>query len=175
MGHLALFVSMLAVVLIGSLTVISVQGTSAQDETPATLPPLLQHLVDAANAGNGTALAALYVEDGTHEDVPAGIVARGREEIAAYVNGAVSQFRDLRLEPVSGRRAGDLALLEYTLSGTDQATERRVVYRGVLVFELDLDGTLIRRSADYYDLAGILRQLGLLETGETTPEATPVP
>jgi steroid delta-isomerase-like uncharacterized protein len=141
--------------------------------SPAALPPPLQQLVDAANAGDGAGVAALYAEDGTHEDVPAGTVAQGREEIAAYVDGLLSQFRDARLEPVSGRQAGDLALLEYAFSGTDLATGRPVAYRGVIVFELD--GTLIRRSADYYDLATVLGQLGLLELGEATPEATPTP
>jgi hypothetical protein len=41
----------------------------------------------------------------------------------------------------------------------------------VLVFELD--GNLIRRSADYYDFAAVLRQLGLLESDASAPDATP--
>lgn len=147
----------------------------AQDATPAAvlvpLPPLLQQLVDGANAGDGAAVAALYAEYGVHEDVPAGVMPQGREEIAAFVDGVVSQFRDVRLEPVSARQAGDLAVLEYTFSGTDLASERSFAYRGVLVFELD--GTLIRRSADYYDLASVLGQLGQLETSQTAPAATP--
>ena len=146
----------------------------AEDATPAgsaALPPLLQQLVDAANAGDGAAVAALYAEDGTHEDVPAGAVARGREEIAAFVDGVLGQVRDARLEPVSGRQAGDLAVLEYDFSVTDIATGQPITYRGVLVFELD--GDLIRRSADYYDQAAILGQLGLLEINEATSEATP--
>ncbi|MGH2530835.1 MAG: nuclear transport factor 2 family protein [Thermomicrobiales bacterium] len=177
MGYFALLVSSLAVVAIGSLAVTHMQGTAAQDATPdvspAALPPLLQQLVDAANANDGAAIAALYAEDGTHEDVPAGVVARGREEIAAYVDGVGEQVSDISLEPVFGRLADDLAVLEYTFSATDLATGRPVVYRGVLVFELD--GNLIRRGADYYDFAAVLRQLGLLETDEATPEATPAP
>ena len=57
-------------------------------------------MVDGANAGDGAAVAALYTEDGIHEDVPAGVMARGREEIAAFVDEVTSQFRDVRLEPV---------------------------------------------------------------------------
>ncbi len=135
------------------------------------LPPPLQQLVDAANAGDGQALAALYIEDGSHEDVPAGVMARGRGEIAAYVGGVFAQFPDLRLEPIASRLNGDLAVLEYTLSATDPTAGKPVVYRGVLIFELD--GTLIRRTADYYDYAAILGQLGLLPALET--EGTPAP
>ncbi len=129
-------------------------------------------MVEAANARDGAAVAALYAEDGAHEDIPAGVVARGRKEVAAFVGGTLSQFRDVRLEPVSGRQAEDLAVLEYFFSVTDIQTGWPVVYRGVLVFELD--GMLISRSTDYYDLASILRELGQQEASETVPEATPV-
>ena len=149
----------------------------AQDATPAispaALPPLLQHLVDAINATDSAALAALYTEDGIHEDVPAGVTARGREEIATFVDAALGQFRDVRFDPVSSRQAGDLAVIEYAFSVTDLSTVQLITYRGVLVFELD--GALIRRSADYYDLAAILDQLGQLQGGEAAPEATPAP
>jgi hypothetical protein len=82
----------------------------AQGATPAASPtavPLLQRLVDAINAADSAAVAALYAEDGIHEDIPAGAVARGREEISAFVDGVLSQVREVRFEAVSGRRAGD--------------------------------------------------------------------
>jgi steroid delta-isomerase-like uncharacterized protein len=139
--------------------------------SPAAVPPVLRHMVDAINATDSAALAALYTEDGIHEDIPAGVTARGREEVAAFVDTSLGQFRDVRFELVSGRQAGDLAVLEYTFSVTDRSAELPVTYRGILVFELD--GTLIRRSADYYDLATILDQLGQLQGGEAAPEATP--
>jgi steroid delta-isomerase-like uncharacterized protein len=147
----------------------------AQNATPAAslaaLPPLLHQMVAAINATDSAALAALYTEDGTHEDVPAGLEARGREEIATFVDTALGQFQDVRFAPVSARQAGDLAVLEYELSVTDPASGRPLTYRGVLVFELD--GNQIRRSADYYDVAAILGQLGMLPAPET--EGTPAP
>jgi hypothetical protein len=62
-------------------------------------------------------------------------------------------------------------VLEYTLTGTDPASGQPVTYRGVIVAEYE--GDLIRRSTDYYDLASILGQLGLLDLGEAAGEATP--
>jgi steroid delta-isomerase-like uncharacterized protein len=148
----------------------------AQEATPAASPalsPLLQHMVDAINSGDGAAVAALYVEDGVHEDIPAGTLARGREEIAAFVDEAMGLFSDLRFEPVSGSHVGDLAVIEYDFSVTDVASGQPITYRGVIV--LELDGNLIRRSADYYDLATVLGQLGLLDLGEAAASGTPAP
>ena len=146
-------------------------SAQAQQATPSAskaVAPLLRQMVDAINAADSAALAALYAEDGIHEDVPAGVTVRGREEIAAFVEGALGQFRDVRFEPVSARQAGDLAVLEYEFSVTDLATGQPVAYRGVIVFELD--GDLIRRSADYYDLNAILGQLA---PGAAQPQTTP--
>jgi steroid delta-isomerase-like uncharacterized protein len=65
--------------------------TAAQEATPAAspaaVPPVIQHWLDAVNAHDGAAVAALYLEDGTHEDIPSETVVRGREEIAALIDG----------------------------------------------------------------------------------------
>jgi steroid delta-isomerase-like uncharacterized protein len=149
-------------------------GVGAQEASPAAsvaLPPLLQHASETFNSGDAAAVAALYTEDGIHEDVPAGVRTQGREEITAYVAEVFSQLDDFRFEPVFGRLAGDLAVLEYTLTGTDPESGRSVTYQGVIVAEYE--GDLIRRSTDYYDLATILTQLGLLDLGAGTADATP--
>jgi ketosteroid isomerase-like protein len=151
-----------------------VSTARAQNATPASsadVPPLLQQMVDAINAVDSAALAALYIEDGSHEDIPAGVTVSGREEIAAFVNAALGQFRDVRFAPVVAHQAGDLAVLEYELAVTDPESGQPLTYRGVLV--LELDGAMIRRSADYYDVASILGQLGLLP--EAALEGTPAP
>jgi steroid delta-isomerase-like uncharacterized protein len=148
-------------------------SVSAQDATPAPAPEssLPRQMVVAINATDSAALAALYAEDAVHEDVPAGITAQGREEIAAFVEGTLGQFSEVRIEPVSAQQAGNLAVLEYIFSVTDAASGQPLTYRGVLVFELD--GDLISRSADYYDLAALLGHLGQIEPGVPTSEATP--
>jgi hypothetical protein len=43
------------------------------------------------------------------------------------------------------------------------------------VYIFELAGDRIRRSADYYDVASILAQLGILDMGEEMAEATPAP
>jgi steroid delta-isomerase-like uncharacterized protein len=150
-------------------------GVMAQEASPAAapiaLPPLLQQASETFNGGDAAAVAALYAEDGIHEDIPAGVRVQGREAITAYVDEVFGQLNDFRFEPVFGSKDGDVAVLEYTLSGTDPGSGQPVTYRGVIVAEYD--GDLIRRSTDYYDLASILSQLGLLDPGEAAGEATP--
>jgi len=66
------------------------------------------------------------------------------------------------------------ALLEVNSSATDAETGQRVTgVRIATVFELD--GGLIRRSSDYYDLAGILAQLGAFPDEGTPLAGTPTP
>jgi steroid delta-isomerase-like uncharacterized protein len=149
-------------------------GVGAQEASPAAsmaLPPLLQQASETFNSGDAAAVAALYAEDGVHEDIPAGVRVQGREAITAYVAEVFGQLDDFRFEPVFGWKDGDVAVLEYTLTGTDPESGQPVTYRGVIVAEYD--GDLIRRSTDYYDLASILSQLGLLDLGEGTMAATP--
>lgn len=149
--------------------------TRAQEATPAASPvalsPLLQQWVDGVNAGDGAAVAALYRDDGVHEDVPSDMAAAGRDQIAQLVSGVTSQFKDLHWTADRAHQGADFATLEYTFSATDLESGKPLQFRGIVLFEL-ADGQ-IQRSADYYDVAAILGQLGLLPMEEGTPEATP--
>jgi steroid delta-isomerase-like uncharacterized protein len=134
---------------------------------------LLQQWVDGVAACDGDAIAALYAEDEVHEDVPAGMVVQGPEEIAALVSGTVTQFKDVRYNVIAAHETDDLGILEYRFSATDLESGQPISVRGAYIFEPE--GGRIRRSADYYDVAGILAQLGLLDMGEEMAEATPAP
>jgi steroid delta-isomerase-like uncharacterized protein len=165
---LAVFVSLAVPLLVES-------RVGAQEASPAAvdLPPLLQQAVASFNSGDAAAVAALYSEKGIHEDIPAGVRVQGRAEISAYVDYLFGQLDDHRFEPIFGWKDGDLAILEYIFTGTDPASGQPVTYRGVIVAEYD--GDLIRRSTDYYDLASILGQLGLLDLDAGPAAATPAP
>jgi ketosteroid isomerase-like protein len=65
----------------------------------------------------------------------------------------------------------DGVVLEYTDSSFDVQRGKHLSNASVLIFELE--GNAIRRSADYYDFATILAELGLLNLHQATPAATP--
>jgi steroid delta-isomerase-like uncharacterized protein len=155
----------------GPLSAVAQEASPAA--SPVALSPLLQQWVDGVEAGDGDAIAALYTEDAIHEDVPAGMVVEGPEEIGALVSGTVEQFDDVRYEVLAAHESGDLGILEYRFSATDLESGQPISIRGVHIFELA--GDRIRRSADYYDVASILAQLGILDMGEEMAEATPAP
>ena len=71
-----------------------------------------------------------------------------------------------RNEPVSGFRAGDMAVMEYEVTAVDAASGQEFTFRGALIAELE--GNLIRHSREYFDVATILGQLGMLDMGEAT-------
>ena len=143
--------------------------------SPVAVPPLFQAWLNAYIVEDPDAFATLYTLDGRYEDVPSGQTAQGREAIAALAAGFFTYQDNYAFAPLAFFQGDGWALLEVNSSATDAETGQRVTgVRIATVFELD-DGR-IRRSSDYYDLAGVFEQLGLLEMGEATPAAgTPAP
>ncbi|MDP9369350.1 MAG: hypothetical protein M3Q03_13935 [Chloroflexota bacterium] len=76
-----------------------------------------------------------------------------------------------RAEQVGGFRASDRAVMEYSVTVVDEASGRPFTFRGVVIAELESD--LLRRTTEYYDVATILGQLGLLADEATPAAGTP--
>ena len=176
MRRVSLLIAVVAVALLGLVAADHAGRVTAQEAEPAAspeaIPPVLLAWLAGFDALDPSAIAALYTEDGVFEDVASGTIARGREEIAAELGEVIGGIAQSRGEPIAGFRAGDRAVLEYEVNAVNAATGRPFTFRGVLVAELE--GDLIRHSREYYDLATILGQLGLLGGG--IPEAgTPAP
>jgi steroid delta-isomerase-like uncharacterized protein len=127
---------------------------------------LAQRWADAWNSHNPDAVVALFTPDGLFEDIPFGVVAHGTEEIRAAANLFFTAVPDLHLSVVNSSVNGGRGMIEWVFSGTDQGvygTGKTFAVRGTTV--LELRGNRISRDSDYYDLATILRQLGLLPSG----------
>jgi steroid delta-isomerase-like uncharacterized protein len=141
--------------------IISAFGQSLPAKTDDS--KLLQDLVAAWNSHNSDAVAALFADDAVYVDYPLGLSVTGREQIRAVARGFFDAVPDLRLEWVNGSLKGGNGTLEYFFSGTDVGvfgTGKRFAFYGVLV--LDTHGTEITGNRDYYDLATIMQQLGIL-------------
>jgi len=153
--------------------------TAATPEV-SSIPPVVRSWIDAYNAGDYAAMAALYAADGTYEDVPNAFAAQG-EEIPSFLATAEQGFADVHIEITSGFGASGWAAVEYLFHATNRGmvpvpgTEgKSFTSRTVTVFELE--GDTIRRSSDYYDLVGLLTQLGAMPAmapGAASPAATP--
>lgn len=155
-----------------------VGSVGAQDTTPDAasegLPRVVQDWTAAWNSGDPAgSLPPLYAADGVYEDVPSGRSATG-DGIAGYLSEVLAGESDVTVEPLGGFGTDAFAILEYTFSATNQGvieeapTGAPFSVRVATLFEL-ADG-LIRRSADYYDVASIEADLGTAPTA-----ATPTP
>jgi len=103
-------------------------------------------------------LLSLFTDDGVHEDVPRGIVSRGKAEVKAFAEAVFAAFPDFKVELTSGFTAGNWAGAEWTISGTNlgdfgsqPATGKSFSIRGSSIFELR--SGKIRRNSEYYERA----------------------
>ena len=147
----------------------------AQDASPTpavvAIPPLFQQWLATYEAEDAAGFAALYTPNGVYEDVASASAAEGTVAIEETAEGYFANQNDYAFVPVSFVQSDDWAAMEYLLSATDVASGIRITnVRVATIFELE-DGR-IRRSSDYYDLSGVLDQLGLLPD-DTTVGGTP--
>jgi len=111
---------------------------------------------------------ALFTDDCVYEDVPFGIVTRGKDELRAFAAGAFAAVPDLAFQLTTRFAAGTFGIIEWTMSGTHQgdfpglpATGKQFAsIRGATIVELR--DTRIRRNSDYWDSAAFMRQVGLM-------------
>src|SRR5215475_16170556 len=63
-------------------------------------------------------VVSLCTDECVYEDVPLGVVNRGKEELRAFGRQVFDAFPDFRIELTSQFAEGDWALLEWVMYGT---------------------------------------------------------
>lgn len=159
-------IRMLAAASIVILATVGSLGCKANAD-PMDVP---QAWIAAWNSHDVNAVAALGTDDVLYEDVPTGAVNHGTTELRRFAQFFFTAVPDLKLELVNAVGQSDLkgghGLIEWILSGTDLGvykTGKRFSVRGVTTF--DTVGGRISRNSDYWDLATLLRQVGLMPKG----------
>ena len=129
----------------------------------------------AWNAHDPAAVARYMADDAIYEDVALSRVLHGPSEIAAFVEEATRLSSDFRFYEVSLFTAGSNYANEWIMTGTNDrevqgvpATGRSFRVRGASVGKLDASG-LIVENRDYYNLAELLTQLGILPPSPSPP------
>jgi steroid delta-isomerase-like uncharacterized protein len=124
-------------------------------------------LIDAWNAHDPARVAACYAADYVGEDVGAPGVQRGPEEIRKITQVYLRAFPDLRVDLDDLIMDGDKAVIVWTWRGTQRGTFMRippthlpVAVRGTTIVEMKAG--LIARATRIWDVAGLLRAIGLL-------------
>jgi steroid delta-isomerase-like uncharacterized protein len=101
-----------------------------------------------------------------YEIVPTGDVYDGEEEVSRYFAQTRAAFPDQRNELIAMHECDDSVVVEFDLKGTHlgafrglPATGRPFTCRTLAIFEFEGEGIVCERV--YFDLATILRQLGI--------------
>jgi len=138
-------------------------------------PAFFDTYLDAWNAHDSAAVARCMADDAIYEDVALGRVLHGPSEIASFVGEATRSSSDFRFESVSLFAAGNDYANEWLMLGTNDrdlagvpATGRSFRVRGASIGTLDASGRIVE-NRDYYNLAELLTQLGILPTAPPQP------
>jgi steroid delta-isomerase-like uncharacterized protein len=112
-------------------------------------------------------LMATFTDDLVYEDVPLGVVNKGKEELRKFAAGFLNAFPDLKSTISSVIISDNKAAFEWLFEGTQKgdmpgmpASNKRMSFRGVSVAEF-ADGK-VAHQIDYWDLATMLKQLGFM-------------
>ncbi|MBO0691124.1 MAG: SgcJ/EcaC family oxidoreductase [Candidatus Dormibacteraeota bacterium] len=126
--------------------------------------------LDAWNRHDGEAVASFFTEDGVYADHTLGARAEGREAIEAFVKDVEeTASSDFKIEILDSFEAGDRYAAVGTFGGTHdrasssppmQATGKQFSVRFVSIGRLE--GGKIKENTDYWNLAEMLTQIGLM-------------
>ena len=129
--------------------------------------PLVRELIEAWNAHDAERVAACYAPDFAGEDVAQSEVQSGPADIRRITLFYLRAFPDLQIDLEEAIFEGEKGVLIWVLRGTQRGTfmripptGRRVAVRGMTSITFK-DG-LIHRAVRVWDVAGLLRSIGLL-------------
>ena len=115
------------------------------------------------NSRDADMLANIFSEDAVYEDVAAGQMNRGRNEVRKWAAGAFVDIENFKIEVVSSYVNNGRGVAEWVWSGIDKGlfkTGKNFSIRGVSVIEIRKGK--VSSYKEYYDFASVMRQLGIL-------------
>jgi steroid delta-isomerase-like uncharacterized protein len=160
---------------------LAVQGvTRAQEATPDALPPALAEWTAGWQSLDPDRVAEIYAEDGIHEVVATGETFAGRDAIRANLSALMTAVPDAAVTVNRAFATGDAGAIDWTftghysnqLPGFPPPAGQALFFRAATLFELE--GGVVTRTTEFYDLYGLFVQLGLLPPpGGEAPATTP--
>jgi steroid delta-isomerase-like uncharacterized protein len=139
-----------------ALGVFWVSGAHAQSS-------LVQKWIDGWNSSTPQVLVSDFTPDGYYEDVPSGLKKRGSREIRDLHKHFHDVVGGLYVKLVGAHVAGGHGTIEWIFGGKDVGmwkTGKPFAVPGVSV--IDVKNGRISRNLDYYDMATVMKQLGVL-------------
>ena len=128
--------------------------------------------IEAFNRRDAAAFAAGYATGAVAYDPQYSEPLKGREAIREDIQAFFDAFPDGRVRLINSVTSGNTAASEVEFTGTQLGsmatptgsippTNRRVTLRLARFIQVDTQGQIVKESR-YYDLAGMMHQLGLM-------------
>jgi len=122
----------------------------------------------AINAHDLDKMLTFFTDDAVYDCMPLGKVSKGKKEIKDFFSSTFTDIPNFKLEPKSGFNAGDRGASEWVMSGTlahssipgVPATGKKFSVRGAAITEFR--GGKISRNTNYWNLASMLQQVGVM-------------
>ena len=124
---------------------------------------LAEKWIAAWNSHSPDKMLPLFTDDVVYEDVAFGELSHGSAELRKFAASEFEGVPDLELKLVRADIHNGHGTIEWTFTGTDKGvfkTGKKFSVRGVSV--IDVRDGKISRSLDFYDVATIMRQVGVL-------------
>src|SRR5437588_12491905 len=142
---------------------------AAQDNAKAGTheSTIVSRWIAAWNSHDVEKLIPLFTPDLTYEDVAFAQTSHGPAELRKFIAAEFDSSPDLHVELVNSYIQGGHGVLQWIFSGTDKTmfkTGKKFSVRGVSV--LELKNGKISHNQDYYDVATLMRQVGVLPAGQ---------
>jgi uncharacterized protein (TIGR02246 family) len=138
-------------------------GGVAAQSTASNVSPIVLGWVDGWNSSDPEKLAKMFTSDGIYQDVPTGLNKKGGAEIRDLHIFFHNAVEGLYVKLIAANIAGDHGTIEWLFGGKDIGifkTGKPFEVQGVSV--VDLKDERISRDFDYYDMATIMKQVGVL-------------
>jgi steroid delta-isomerase-like uncharacterized protein len=138
--------------------------------------PTLQTQFDALNRHDLAKFVSVYHPKAEVFDPMAPDLLRGQDAIRKDMEEFIRAFPDVEVNIERAVEKGDTVAYEITMSGTHTGplvsptlelapTNRKVKFGGGIFARFDQDGRIVEERR-YYDAAGLLSQLGVLDQGD---------
>ena len=130
---------------------------------PAAAADVFEQVIAAWNSHDPDKVVAMYADDVVFEDVTLGAVNHGRDALRKFVKFTFDVSPDIHFVLTKSFLQDGNGYMEWTMTGTDVGlfkTNKHFDVRGVSVVG-EASGKLAW-NRDYYDLATVMKQVGVL-------------
>jgi steroid delta-isomerase-like uncharacterized protein len=129
--------------------------------------PMARQIIDAWNSRMDDVILPFYAHDYVVEDITAGRVREGWEGMKQWTKSVFTAFPNLNYSLVDHVEEGGKIVLHWLAKGNHQGPLMKIPPTGKNVFIhgmsiLHLENGKIKHGQVMWDLAGVLRQIGLL-------------